>query len=96
MKRLEARGQPYDLVVVEPALSGPMSGYALCAWWRERAVSHEVAPTPLQQAVVQADGDEHRRYKAMEADSEARYQHALKVCGATHGGPVFQLRRGIA
>jgi len=55
MKRLEARGQPYDLVVVEPALSGPMSGYALCAWWRERAVSHEVAPTPLQQAVVQAD-----------------------------------------
>ena len=25
----------YDLVLVEPDLAGSMSGYALCAWWRE-------------------------------------------------------------
>jgi len=36
MERLSATDRArYDLIVTEPELSGTVSGYALCSWWRE-------------------------------------------------------------
>jgi len=37
MARLSADSAGYDLVIVEPDFGDAMSGYALCAWWKEHA-----------------------------------------------------------
>lgn len=56
MGRLSSSRYSYDLVVVEPDLEGDMSGYALCAWWRERQAAQAEALARAMQPAARPDG----------------------------------------